>query len=160
MVRCELCGREIRGVAYRVIVDRAELIVCPSCARGKHVVGVIDFSKPYSARKRAGVGMRRRPRRSEVVEEIVDDYAQLIREAREKMGLTRDVLATMVGEKESTIRRIESGKLQPTIKLAKKLEKVLKIKLIEVYEEEDLYGGEGGGGDYELTLGDIAEFRE
>ncbi len=159
MVRCELCGREIRGVAYKVIVDRAELIVCPSCARGKHVVSVIDFSKPQRRGTYRRMGMRR-SRRSELIEEIVDDYATRIREAREKMGLTREVLATMVGEKESTIRRIESGKLQPTIKLARKLEKVLKIKLVETYTEEELYGGGEGGSDYELTLGDIVEFRE
>ncbi len=159
MVRCELCGREIRGLAYKVIVDRAELIVCPSCARGRHVVETIDFSRPYRGRRKMPQ-IRRRPRRSEVIEEVVEDYAKIIREARQKMGLTRDVLATMVGEKESTIRRIEAGKLQPTITLARKLEKVLKVKLVEVYEEEDFsWGGESGSG-YELTLGDIAEFKD
>lgn len=89
---------------------------------------------------------------------IVENYGEIIRSARERMGWTRDVLAAMVGEKESTIRRIEAGQLEPTIDLARKLEKVLKVKLIEEltdygdYSED--YGYEG------VTLGDIAEFRD
>ncbi|RLE61550.1 MAG: TIGR00270 family protein [Thermoprotei archaeon] len=162
MLRCELCGREIRGVAYKVVIDRAEMIVCSRCARGRTVVKVINFNKPFFSKERRGANLRYKPKvRREIIEEIVEDYAQRIKEARERMGLTRELLATMVGEKESTIRRIEAGTLQPTINLAKKLEKVLKIKLIEVYEEEDLLGGEyRGGGEYELTLGDIVEFKE
>lgn len=162
MVRCELCGREIRRVAYKVVIDGAEMIVCGQCARGRTVIKVINFNKPFSSRERRGANLKYRPRvRREIVEEIVEDYAQRIKEARERMGLTRELLATMVGEKESTIRRIEAGTLQPTVSLAKKLEKVLKIKLVEVYEEEDLLGGEyGGGEEYELTLGDIVEFKE
>jgi len=95
-----------------------------------------------------------------VVEEIVDDYAEKIREARERIGLTREVLAAMVGEKVSTIRRIESGKLAPTIQLARKLERVLKIKLVEAYEESEEYRYSEGEEEFELTLGDIVEFKE
>ena len=162
MVRCELCGREIRGVAYKVVIDRAEFLVCSRCARGRTVVKVINFNQRYSDLSKRQKMARRSPRfRREIVEEIVEDYAERIREARERMGLTRELLAAMVGEKESTIRRIEAGTLQPTIKLARKLEKVLKIKLVEMYEEEDLLGGYGGSGEeYELTLGDIVEFKE
>ncbi len=62
--------------------------------------------------------------------EIVPDYDSKIRKAREEMGLTQEVLAKYVGEKVSVIKRIEMGKLKPTIELAKKLEKVLKVTLL------------------------------
>ncbi|MHB9303159.1 multiprotein bridging factor aMBF1 [Thermofilum pendens] len=156
MVRCEICGREIRGPAYRVRVEGAELIVCSQCAKGKTVIGVLTFSQGAPSKPRTAVTRRRRG--GEVEEIIVENYGEIIRSARERMGWTRDVLAAMVGEKESTIRRIEAGQLEPTIDLARKLEKVLKVKLIEEltdygdYSED--YGYEG------VTLGDIAEFRD
>ena len=103
----------------------------------------------------------RKPRyRRQIVEEIVEDYAERIKDAREKMGLTRELLATMVGEKVSTIRRIETGTLEPTVTLAKKLEKVLKIKLVEVYEEEEISSRKSYSEEFEPTLGDLVEFKD
>ena len=76
------------------------------------------------------------------------------------MGLTRELLATMVGEKVSTIRRIETGTLEPTVTLAKKLEKILKIKLVEVYEEEEISSRKSYSEEFEPTLGDLVEFKD
>jgi len=104
--------------------------------------------------------VRTRPtRRREENYEVVEDYAERIREAREEMGLTREILARMVGEKESTIRRIESGKLTPSIDLAKKLERVLKITLLQPVSE-GLEALREEGEEYYLTLGDVVEFKD
>lgn len=164
-MRCEICGVEIRGTAYKVVIDGATLIACRKCAlrNPSAVVGYVSPQPrtgggPRRATPRVPV-VRRMPRYT-VVEEIVDDYAERIKEARERMGLTREVLAAMIGEKVSTIRRIESGRLAPTIQLARKLERVLKIKLVEVHEEGEEYGYSEGGEEFELTLGDIVEFKE
>ncbi len=166
-MRCEICGTEIRGTAYKVVIDGAALVVCRKCAmrNPSAVVGYVEPSPPRAATGRVASVPRRlkRPRpRYRIVEEIVEDYAERVRRARERLGLTREVLATMVGEKVSTIRRIEAGTLEPTIDLARKLEKVLKIQLVEVYEEgEEEFGYEGGESEeFELTLGDIVEFKE
>ncbi|MGB9708856.1 MAG: multiprotein bridging factor aMBF1 [Infirmifilum sp.] len=158
MARCELCGAELRGIAYRIVLDGAEMIVCTRCARGKTVLGSIKIGvEPSRQTFKAKAPVKYNRRDTEEV--IVEGYGEIIRQAREKMGLTRELLAVMVGEKESTIRRIESEQLEPPIELARKLEKVLKVKLVEVYEigDED-YGG--GSSEYELTLGDIAEFKD
>jgi len=165
-LRCEICGVEIRGTANKVVIDGATLIACRKCAM-RNPSAVVGYVSPQ---QRSGGGPRytvprrvstvRRIPRSTIVEEVVDDYAERIREARERMGLTREVLAAMVGEKVSTIRRIESGRLAPTIQLARKLERVLKIKLVEVYEEGEEYGYGEGEEEFELTLGDIVEFKE
>ena len=162
-MRCEICGIEIRGTAYKVVIDGATLIACRKCAlrNPSAVVGYIG-ARTHRGPRRAPLrtsSPRRMPRYT-VVEEIVDDYAEKIREARERIGLTREVLAAMVGEKVSTIRRIESGKLAPTIQLARKLERVLKIKLVEAYEESEEYRYSEGEEEFELTLGDIVEFKE
>ncbi len=160
MLKCELCGADIRGRAYKAIIDRSEMIVCSRCSKNGTIIGVLELSTPKRNYWKSRNIPRKPRRRQEVVEEIVEDYAQRIREARERMGLTRELLAAMIKEKTSTIRRIESGTLQPTIELAKRLERVLKIKLVEEFLEEDFEEYRGSTGDYELTLGDIAEFKE
>ena len=159
-MRCEICGVEIRGKAYKVIVDRSELIVCQRCAsRVGSIIEVIDLnSSRKKVNKRSFSYKPVRSRKQKIVEEIVEDYSERIKEARNKIGITRDVLAAMVGEKVSTIRRIEEGMLQPTLGLAKKLEKVLKIKLIEKYQEEEEYDYYSDTS-YDVTLGDIVEFK-
>jgi len=91
--------------------------------------------------------------------EVVEDYARIIKEARERAGLTRDALAAVLGVKVSVIRRIEEGALTPPIDLARKMERVLKIKLVEEVIDERLgKGGEAGA--WEETLGDVAVFKE
>ena len=84
---------------------------------------------------------------------ISRDYARIVKEAREKLGLEQHQLAERIAERESVIHRIESGLLEPPIKLAKKLEISLKIKLIELYVEE-----QKGNVDFRnkaLTIGDL-----
>jgi putative transcription factor len=72
------------------------------------------------------------------MDELVEDYNVLIRKARESKGWTREELGAKMYEKVSVINRIESGKMEPDIKLAKKFEKTLGITIIEKYDEMDL----------------------
>jgi putative transcription factor len=67
-------------------------------------------------------------------EEIVESYAKLIKQARQKMKLPVAVVAERINEKESYLQAIEGGRLTPTMAVAKKLEKELGIKLIEKVE--------------------------
>lgn len=157
-MRCELCGGQIRGRAYLGIVDRAEMILCEKCVK--------RASRVYGPLGQVGVSSRpaqkvRPPRRvrENVSMEVVEDYARIIKEARERAGLTRDALAAVLGVKVSVIRRIEEGALTPPIDLARKMERVLKIKLVEEVIDERLgKGGEAGA--WEETLGDVAVFKE
>jgi putative transcription factor len=87
--------------------------------------------------------------------EFVDDLGNVVRKAREARFLTREQLAEMVGEKVSTIRRIENNELKPSFELARKLEKVLKVKLLveatdEVFERVVTRAQRRG-----LTIGDV-----
>ncbi len=132
-----------------------------------------SVSRSTSSLKPAPVTARRstppRPRRStgsvdRLAEryEVVPDYAERVRRARERLGMSQEELAIRVKERVNVIKRIEAGTLVPTVDLARRLEKVLGIKLLEPVVEEDF--GVGGGGrrrrDFELTLGDIVEIRE
>jgi putative transcription factor len=87
--------------------------------------------------------------------EFVEDLGNVVRKAREARFLTREQLAEMVGEKVSTIRRIENDELKPSFELARKLEKVLKVKLLveatdEVFERVVTRAQRRG-----LTIGDV-----
>jgi len=158
-VRCELCGEEIRGVPYLGLVDRAELILCERCVkRASKVYGPLGQRRQVEP-KREPKRVPARVRRTQVTEEVIEGFAEVVREARERAGLTRDALAAMVGVKVSVIRRIEEGSLVPPVDLAKKLERILKVKLVEVVEEERV-GKAGVGADWEQTLGDVVVFRE
>jgi len=168
MVECELCGRPIVGRAYKIYVEGAELTVCNSCyikvmsrksQTRAEVVGVRKpaitrtYSKPKSPIRRTS----RRTPSLDMEYEVVEDYAQRIRRAREKLGWSLSILAQKVREKESVLRRIEQGRLTPPIDLARRLEKILGIKLLEPTVEEHLPKRIG---DKDLTLGDIVVIRK
>jgi putative transcription factor len=88
---------------------------------------------------------------------LVSNYNVLIRQAREGMGLTQADLAKLIGEKESIVRRLESGRMSPTLELARKIEKVLKIKLYEkIHQEQEPPKPQG----FQLTLGDVVVIKE
>lgn len=155
---CEICGRPIEGEPIPIEVDKAVLYVCRSCAAryGKRVLTQLpqqQQKRPTPQRPKAA------PRPPPLEMELVEDYAEVIRRARENLGLSRETLAAMLGIKETVLRRIEAGQLQPDYTLAKKLEKTLGVRLLVEAREE---GGVKAEGRLEkgLTLGEIAEIRE
>jgi len=157
-VYCEICGRPIEGEPIPVEVDKAVLYVCRSCATryGKKVLP----PPPQQQQKRPVLQRpKAAPRQLPLEMELVENYADIIKRARENLGLSRETLAAMLGVKETVLRRIEAGQLQPDFSLAKKLEKALGIRLLVEAREE---GGAKAEGRLEkgLTLGEIAEIRE
>ncbi len=168
---CELCGRPVEGKRFLVILEGVRMYVCRSCynklAKRKTVkTGEPSITprpqqvqKMYKPAKRSPKPM---PRRYIGELEVVPDYAQRIKKARERLGWSLQVLAQKVGEKESVLRRIEAGRLTPTIDLARKLENILKIKLLEPIVEggEEFYYTSSKPKTGELTLGDIVTIRK
>ncbi len=168
MVECELCGRPIVGRSYRITVEGAELTVCNSCylrMLSRKVGGQAKTTYPLKTipqtRKQTTVSPKPKiPRRTpafDIEYEIVEDYALKIKKARERLGWSLNILAQKVREKESVLRRIEQGKLTPPMDLAKKLEKILGIKLLEPTVEEYSLKRIGNK---DLTLGDIVVIRK
>lgn len=125
-MNCEICGKKIEGKGKRVLIDGSILHVCMSCASlgDKEVSGKNMFD-----RKKIKVITISKVSNKEDEIEIVQDFATLIKQAREKMGLSQDALAKKINEKVSVIKLIETGKLKPSIFLAKKMERALKINL-------------------------------
>ena len=174
IVYCEMCGRPIqRRQAIKISLEGAVLLVCPSCAnrvRSRRQQEVAPSSLKPSAKKPSPTVTRptiQRVKRKPVLSpklletyEVVPDFAERIRRARQRLGWSTKILAEKVGEPESVIKRIEDGRLTPTIDMALRLEKVLRIKLlqpiVEDYEDLSKYLGKPSS---ELTLGDIVNIR-
>ena len=174
VITCDLCGREIEGEPVVVEIEGAVLNLCQRCAaryvnvKGVRVISgsvrqavevrqvrpVKAPSTPIQVKKpqRADVSVRQAERL-----ELIENFGEAIREARTRLGISRDVLASMLGIKESTLRNIEEGRLMPDINLARKIEKVLGIRLLVEAEEADVDYVQGGS--RELTLGDVVEVR-
>ncbi|EQD75169.1 transcription factor, partial [mine drainage metagenome] len=64
---------------------------------------------------------------------VAPEYAQIIREARERLSWTQEDLAAKMLEKKNVLAKVERGELQPDMKLARKIEKLLDIKIVEKY---------------------------
>ncbi len=185
MYYCDICGNPIKGEPVIVEIEGAVLVLCEQCSRRyatskrrplssaqsiqntRHLQ--LSQTPPASLRVREGprtttyrlvtrrtqskIGIK--PERFEVVE----NYAELVRRARQSIGITREELARIAGVKESIIRRIEEGQLMPDVELARKLEKVLRIKLLVPAEDTgEIIGRKSGATD--LTLGDVIEIRK
>ncbi len=168
LVVCERCFRRYMERAIPASTDLPLRLRLPSqqATRRAAATSKVEYKPPtlqagttaprYTSRPLRPSGMRVRG-----VEEleVVDDYAERIRRARERLGWSRKVLAEKVRVSENVIRRIEDGSLVPPIDLARKLEKVLGIKLLEPVVEEYEYPSRSTR--YTpLTLGDVAEIRE
>ncbi len=90
--------------------------------------------------------------------ELVQDYGQVIRRAREALQLSQEELSRKIAEKNSVLQKIEGGRLVPPEALVQKLERTLKIRIVQEVSEVPIDGK--AAHPEELTLGDIAVMRK
>ena len=114
MADCDICGRP---ATTKAIIEGATLSVCARC---------VQYGRELSA------PATRRPQQSRpMVElEVVEGYGRIVRQARERAGLTRQELARKLFILENVLERIENEHLKPNEAVAKKLEKELGITLL------------------------------
>lgn len=151
MAECEICGRE--ASLYTVEIDRAKLRVCFDCSKsGK----LIEAPRPqFKQKPQAQHSSAPRPHAVEL--ELVSDYGTKVKNARERMHITRGVLAEMINEKESFLERVEAEKTLPTESLVRRLERALGISL---YEEVGVGSSQASKSEKRgLTLGDVIRVK-
>ena len=162
-LRCEVCGRKIHTDPVRTIIEGAKLTVCVECSKHGKVIlreeinpalkmGINRSTKPISMvqRKRSVVA------KVDITQELIEDYSNKIRVAREKLLLSHEDLGKKINEKASVLRHIEVGKMAPNNQLAAKLEHILRIKLlVPISVEKDTETLRVVN--EELTLGDLVE---
>jgi len=144
-MNCDMCGRDTE--LRKTIVENVVLNVCENCSIfGK----VIEVKKEIRDDKIKELFIRLK--KPQIFEEIVEDFSLRIKKAREELNLKQEELALKINEKESIIHHLETGKLRPSLELAKKLERFLKIKLVEIREEEKKLNIDFNSGD--ISIGD------
>lgn len=121
---CEICGSA--HAVKKVVIEGVVFNVCNNCASlGKEVV---EKNKIHSS------AAQRHFKQKNVQEDIVDNFSEILKKSISKQGLKYEELARKINENESYLRRVVRGDTIPTIKLAKKLEKALNVKLVEEVE--------------------------
>jgi len=157
-MQCEICGAEIQGSPNRIVIDRSTLDVCKSCARfGKAEDKWSPVPRKIVPVERSFTVNRPKPRdQFKDLVEIVPEYGRIIKEAREREGLTPEKLGMRIKEKSALLRKIERQEILPEDSVRKKLERELSIKLTDEVAESRVKATGGAKG---LTLGDIANIK-
>jgi len=162
---CQICGGKI-WKAQTVLIEGAKIVVCQNCAQyGKKVS---PETKPFKLKmgpkaNSKPVKQLKSNKTEEFLEpsiEVVSNYAEKIRDVRIQKNLNQDQFAKKLNEKPSLIRRIESGKVTPTIELAKKIESVYKIQLLDKSDKGDVDVKNYMKKQKRSTLGDMAFIKK
>ncbi len=163
-MRCEVCGRKIHNNPTRAIIEGAKLTVCIECSKHGKIITEDEWELERNTKQKTPVHIpvfipRKKPveARVDITQEIVEGFDVKIRQAREKLGLSHEDLAKKLNEKESVLRKLETGKMTPNNLLVTKLEHALKIKLLIPISEEKITQGIPKTPNRELTLGDLMQ---
>ena len=160
-MNCDICGREIVGQAFKVKVEGAKLLVCRNCQ---------GLGKPYQedplplAPRPAGFVRLPRPLERRPIElpkeiqelDVAENFSELVRKRRMKLGWSQEDLAKKVKEKLSVIQKVETGKITPDTQLCRQLQHELKIKLLVPRKETPAPKTSTPA---EVTLGDIVKIK-
>jgi putative transcription factor len=125
VLTCEVCGSPIRTIPNRIRIDGAVLQVCQNCVGHGTPLGP-PASKPHPYR--AHPATRQAFEVSEL--EVDPDYNSIVKQARERMGLTQEALGRAINVKPSVIKHVESKKMKPDLILARTLMHYLKVNLL------------------------------
>lgn len=174
MVQCEMCGAET-GSPKTVKVEGAELEVCDNCADFGTEVETQETSSTStkystsssgsssSSSSSTGSSSSSQTRRSDMfddMDELVQDYDDRIRSAREDAGLSQEDLADDLNEKASLIRKLERGDVLPSDEVQTKLERKFDFSLTAGGSADEDEEWSGGGSTGEYTLGDVVKRKD
>nr|WP_243637913.1 multiprotein bridging factor aMBF1 [Natrarchaeobius chitinivorans] len=172
-----MCGAETSS-PKTIKVEGAKLDVCSNCTDfGTEVkqTSTSSTSTKYSTSSSSGnssasssstsstsSGGSSAPRSDmfDDMDELVTDYDDRVRDAREDEGLSQSDLANELNEKASLIRKIERGDTLPSDRVQSKLERFLDIDLSAEGSTGDDSEWSGGSSSGSYTLGDVVKRKD
>jgi putative transcription factor len=108
-----------------VEIDGAILQVCQGCAKsGRPLTRTVPRVRIVRSRPVAKGGL------TEPELEVDPEYNSIVRQAREKLGLTQEALGRAINVKPSVISLIETKRMKPDLILARTLMHYLKVELL------------------------------
>ena len=131
MSNCDMCGQD-KTLVY-AFIEGTQLKVCDACSKYGKVSRV--QAPPKLSRKQRRTSSVPVQEKVEIVEIVTAGYSKILRRARENLRLTQKEFARRVNLKESIIHKMETGSFEPSLIIAKQLQSMLKIRLIEQVEE-------------------------
>ena len=143
-----MCGQD--SYLRLVNVDGAELNVCKNCVKYGEVKKKEVFRNPI---------IKNYDKKDQKEFRIVKNYSDLLRSAREKKNISQEDFAKSINERESVVAKWEQGALKPRIGVARKLGKILGLRLIEEDKTENVELEKEKKADG-LTLGDFIKVRK
>jgi len=137
MASCDMCGKETGLVLAEI--EKVEMKVCQNCAK----YGVI--------RRRADeVRVSSKKMHHEPAFRVTDNYASILRQ---------EDFARYLQERESIVAKWEQGKMQPSVDIARRLERILGLSLV-VEDVEQAFEKEKNSKPEGFTLGDFMKVRK
>ena len=116
-----MCGKQKARV--QCIVEGTKMNTCRTCSSFGRVLEAAPTPQPSNFSRTRNIPPE---------ESVTDNCAQVIRLLRQRSGMNQKEFAHKIGEKESTLSKIESGSLEVSIPVAKKIEKLYGVTLTEV----------------------------
>ena len=174
-LRCDICGKESEEL-YEVVYMGRRGYACPECIKKYGLIRIKKADEFFISKKKSQLIRRVKREKANVIKshavkkkpfhasdnfpEFVEEYGRLIKRKREDLGLTQEDLARELKVKVSYIKKIESEILPPSIEIARKIEKVLKIKLFKENDEEEYEEPLRMEEDFSITIGDLIKFKD
>ncbi len=162
---CEICGSKIIDGSNRIMVEGLQLMACHRCSgHGEKIKFDIEkirsgISKRPKIESRIKKGDKRKFFDNLENFEVIEDYSEKIKEGRGRIGISQEELAKYLKEKLSVVQKIETGKIVPSIKLAREIEHILKIKLLSAPKKE-IENKNQVDSSSALTIGDIIQLKK
>lgn len=158
---CDMCGRE--QATLKASVEGTVLAVCSGCSKYGKIIG--KLATLATATTAATKKKEEKPAAEEELEAVAANFGSLIKQKREELGrkqedgfMKLEDFAKMIGVKESVLHKMETGTLKPSVEEAKRVGKVLGIKLVKKAEAvEDIVPQPKKD---QLTLGDMIKIKK
>jgi putative transcription factor len=150
-MECEICGKETNKI-FITEIEGTVLRLCEECSRGGRILNIIEEEKKIKENLKPKIDFENEEY------DLVENYGEIIAEARNKMNISIEELAKKIGEKESLVRKIEKEDIRPSDKVIDKLERFLKIKLREKIEAKPKRDKKEE--DIKLRIADVVKIRD
>lgn len=154
-MNCDICG--VKGELFNIEMDGARFVACSNCADYGKKISKVKIPEMKESKKQK-IPTKVVEEKEEPIILVVENYNSLIKNKRERLGMKQEELAKAINEKESLIQQIETKKIEPSVKLAEKLEKKLGITLLENYKAP-VISEKSSKDSGPVTLGDMIQIK-
>ncbi len=155
-MKCEMCGQESK--LKKVKVEGAVLKLCENCQDTGEVMESSRKVKNRFKKNKSKNKTKKKPKTQR--KHLVKDFDKKIKEKRESKEMSIEDLSEEMMVKESVVHRLESGKLKPDEKLARKIKKALGIQVYREENQLDYETRESKKSSSKATIGDIADVKK